>query len=560
MPREGTFPVKALAQRGSPLSVPDRHGQSALTRVGRSDFYGAAATLLVLSLALKILGVVQQALLAYLFGANGELDAFLVAVSMPMLAVSILSSGSLSLAFVPLFSEYHSRGEQDNAWLSASVVANWSIAVALIVLLVGTIGAPAIARWLGPGFDAPAQRLTTSLFVILLPTVGLATLSAMIKSVLYFFRRFGPPNLAYVIGSLLLLGTVLLLHRHIGVRAVAWGMVLSASVAVAIQLLVLRRVKPRYRFSFDVRLVGVRQTGLLLLGMTLSIVAMQLNLVVDRAFATRLGAGSVSILEYAADFDKLIVSTFALSAAAAIYPILADLFSWAREQEFADRLSATVQTVALAVLPLATVALVLRRQIIGVVLQRGEFGPAQTEAVAKVLICLMPALVAWAFMYTGLNAFFARRESSVPVAVMLGVLAVNAGLAAWLGPILGVPGLALGTSISAWAGNGVLWGVLFRQVTATRLRSLGIELAKISLAAVLSGFACWGVAWLVQGWLPADGLTGRATALALAGGAAAAAYAVALRLLGVDEARPLARWAADNVRWVITRTRPVGSD
>ena len=74
---------------------------------GPADFYGAAAILLALSLMLKILGVMQQALLAYLFGASRALDAYLVSVSVPNVVINMLTAGSLSLVFVPLFSEYY---------------------------------------------------------------------------------------------------------------------------------------------------------------------------------------------------------------------------------------------------------------------------------------------------------------------------------------------------------------------------------------------------------------------------------------------------------------------
>lgn len=521
-------------------------------KTGRADFYGAAVTLLALSLALKLLGVAQQALLAYLFGATSELDALLVAVSVPMLVINILASGSLSLAFVPLFSEYYARGQRQKAWFAASVVANVSVGVALMALVVGAAGAPTITRWLGPGFDAATHRLTTSLFIILLPTMALAALSAMVKSVLYFFRRFGPPNAAYVAGNLLLLGVVVWLHQELGVKAVAWGMVLSATVALGLQLVVLRGTNPSYHFSFDVRQAGVKQTGLLLLGMTVSIVAMQLNLIIDRAFASNLGEGNVSILEYAADFDKLIVSTFALAAAAAIYPTLSDLFSQAREQEFADRLTETVLTVGLAVLPLAAVTLVLRQEIIAIVLQRGHFGPGETEAVAEVLVHLMPALVAWAFLYTALYAFFARRQSFAPVVVLLAVLAGNAALDAWLGPLLGVPGLTLATSIVAWGGTATLWTLLLRRVPAMNMRRLVVAMAKIALGAMLAGVICWLVATRMQNALPAASAMTALLTTAVSAGCAGLVYALALWLLRVREAQWLAAW-------VIQRFRPLSA-
>lgn len=524
-----------MGHQGSPIDI----------KASRADFYGAAATLLVLSLALKVLGIGQQALLAYLFGASNELDAFLVAVSLPMMAINILSSGSLSLAFVPLFSEYYTRGQHDEAWAAASIVGNVSLIVAVVLLAVGAAGAPAIARWLGPGFDVETSRLTAQLLILLLPTVALATLSAIVKSVLYFFRRFGIANFAYVLGTSIVLVMVVTLHRWLGVRAVAFGLVVSGIVALGFQLVVLRSVGPRYYPSLRVRQVGVKETSVLLLGMTLSIVALQLNLIIDRTFASTLGEGSVSILEYAADFDKLIVQTFAISAAIAIYPALSDLYSWAREQEFADRLASTITSAALAALPLAGFALVLRREIIGTVLERGQFGAAETEAVSRVLVQLIPALVAWSLLYTAVYALFARRKAALPTLVMVGMLGTNTVLDAWLAPSAGVPGIACATSIAAWIGSAVLWVLLLRQVPALDLRRLCREMIKIAIAAGAATVASWLVAGWMHGLLPGGVFTSRVAILVASAAAGGCVYVAAVWLMAIEEAREMARWAGE---------------
>lgn len=524
-------------------------------KLGRADFYGATAILLTLSLTLKALGVVQQALLAYLFGTSRALDAYLVSVSVPNVVMNMLTAGSLSLAFVPLFSEFYARGDPDRAWRIASSLANTIVLLAVMVVGLGVLAASPIITLLAPGFDSPTHRLATTLLIILLPTVGLASASAMVKSVLYFFRRFFLPNLAYVLGSLALLGAVLLLQRRIGVYAVAWGTVLGGVVALAIQVVALRGVQPHYRPVLNLREAGLWRSGGLLLGMTLAVIAVQVNIMVDRFFASYLPAGSVSVLEYAADFDKLIVSTFALSAATAAFPALSDLAALGRRAEFAARLRTALTTVAMAILPLAAAALALRENIIRAVLQRGRFGPEQTAAVAETLLYLMPALVAWALLYVALYAFFARREVWPPVVILTGGLGLNAALDALLGPALGVPGLALGTSLAAWTTCSLLWGLLLRRVAGLEPGSLGRDLLKIVAGAAAAAPAGRLVAGLLESRLGGAGLLTHGVVLGLALAAAGAVYGAVVLALRLDEARRLLGWISGAVRDTLPLSR-----
>jgi putative peptidoglycan lipid II flippase len=526
-------------------------------RISRADFYGAATILLILSLTLKALGVVQQALLAYLFGASGELDAYLVAVSVPNIVINMLTAGSLSLAFIPLFSEYYAKGNEDQAWHIASSLGNATVLIAVATIGAGALAADPIVTALAPGFDASTHGLAVSLLIVQLPMVGLASVSAMVKSVLYFFRRFFLPNLAYLFGSLALLGTVALLHRQLGVFAVAWGAVLGGAVALAVQLVALRGVQPRYRLMIDLREAGVWRTGGLMLGMTLAVVAVQVNIMVDRLFASYLPEGSVSVLEYAADFDKLIVSTFALSAATAAFPTLSDLAALGRRDEYAERLRSTLLTVAMTVLPLAAAALAVREPIIRVVLQRGRFGPEQTAAVAQALLYLMPALVAWALLYVALYAFFARREVWAPVAILAGGLGLNAALDALLGPVLGVPGLTLGTSVAAWTACLLIWGLLLRRIEGLELRSLGRDLLKIAAGAAAAALASGLVAAGTESRLGGGGLIAQGASLGLALGAGVLAYGAVVLALRLDEAQQLLRWIGHRLR---LGARVVGSD
>ena len=64
----------------------------------------------------RILGLVRDQVLAALFGAGNEMDAFIVAFRIPNLVRDLFAEGAMSSAFVPTFTRYLTRFGRDAAW------------------------------------------------------------------------------------------------------------------------------------------------------------------------------------------------------------------------------------------------------------------------------------------------------------------------------------------------------------------------------------------------------------------------------------------------------------
>jgi len=76
-----------------------------------------AATLLS-----RILGFVRDVIVAWFFGAGMAADAFFVAFRIPNLLRRLFAEGSLTISFIPVFTEYLSRpdlpaGSFPSCWL-----------------------------------------------------------------------------------------------------------------------------------------------------------------------------------------------------------------------------------------------------------------------------------------------------------------------------------------------------------------------------------------------------------------------------------------------------------
>src|SRR4051794_12186167 len=101
----------------------------------------------VVSLAVfvsRITGLVREMVMASLFGAGAQFDAFMLGFRIPNLTRDLFAEGALSSAFVPIFTEYLTRRSKEEAARLANLVATAIIIVVGTVCLLGMIFAPAL--------------------------------------------------------------------------------------------------------------------------------------------------------------------------------------------------------------------------------------------------------------------------------------------------------------------------------------------------------------------------------------------------------------------------------
>src|SRR6187397_1075755 len=76
------------------------------------------------TLTSRVLGLVRETVLAALFGAGNEMDAFVVAFRIPNLVRDLFAEGAMSAAFVPTFTRRLTVGSKAEAWRLANHVLN----------------------------------------------------------------------------------------------------------------------------------------------------------------------------------------------------------------------------------------------------------------------------------------------------------------------------------------------------------------------------------------------------------------------------------------------------
>src|SRR6266478_7701076 len=112
----------------------------------RPSVIRSARTVSLAVLGSRVLGLVREQVLAALFGANREFDAFVTAFRIPNLLRDLFAEGALSAAFVATFSQKLSAEGDKAAWRLANLVLNALIIVLGLITLAGVIVSPWLVR------------------------------------------------------------------------------------------------------------------------------------------------------------------------------------------------------------------------------------------------------------------------------------------------------------------------------------------------------------------------------------------------------------------------------
>lgn len=511
--------------------IPDISLRKHLRETTLLAYLRATGVLLGLGALLKVVGALQQAALAALYGAGPELDAYFVAAALPNIFITFLVLGPLGLALVSSFVSHEQSEARPSIPSIVPSILTGTAALGVVLVVVGYLGAPWMVRGLAPGFGPDTSRTAVQLFRLVLPAVGLAALNALLRGIFHAFQQFVVPTGAYILSGLIFLGALLGLSGLVGIHAAPVGMVLGATVALLAQWWLLSRRGVPLRFGRPAwnQELGNLLRPLCLMGLALA--AVQAVGLWARLYASGLGPGAVSLLDYGLGFDKVVGGLVAVSAATAAYPAM--VAGTGGDGRLASgQIGRGLRGALLTTLPLTAVLVALREPLVRFWLERGRFTPEDSAVVSQLVVLLAPALIAWAFSYPLLYAFHAlgRLRSPALVAVVGTLVGALVGLA--LKDLWGLEGITMAVSLTSCGTALALFILLTKE--APGLWSWGATgfVSKVVLAT--------GTAALAASLYPRD----VALLLGLGFGAAVAATAYFLALLAfrVEEAWETWSW------------------
>jgi putative peptidoglycan lipid II flippase len=433
--------------------------------IRRNSFFTTAAILIS-----RLTGLVREQVFAHFFGAGWVLDAYVAAYRIPNLMRDLVAEGALSQAFIAVYAQKRTPAE---ALKLADKMLTFVLLTVGGIAILGTAFAPAIVAVIARGFQGESFALTVSLTRALFPFLVFAALSAVLNGVLNVKGRFFLPqssttvmNVAAIIVGLAAAAALAPeyvregfrgapLHDHGAAGRAIYGMALGAvagaAAACTLQAIALRRMGYKPRPDAGFRDTDLASIGKLALPASLGAAAVQLNVLINTAFASALPHGSISFLNYAFRLVQFPLGLFGAGIATAAAPSLARLYAENRDKEFADGLRSSLKLSLFFALPAALGLMVLAEPIVSLIYEHGRFGPLDTVETAYALIAYAAGLCGYALAKIYQPAFLARHDAKTPMVVAFTCVLVNLSLNAVFVGWLKSPhwALALSTSVSS---------------------------------------------------------------------------------------------------------------
>jgi len=510
-------------------------------------------------MASRVLGLVREMVFAYFFGASKSFanDAYVIAFRIPNLLRDLFAEGALSSAFVPVFSDYLINKDEKEAFRLSNLVATALIVVLGAFVVLGIVFAKPVVAFIAPGFQTdPAKfELTVRLTRIMMPFILLVALAAQAMGVLNARDRFGIPalsssffNIGSIIGGLTVAAFLtdptfshpvraIVDHPTQGIVGMAYGVLIGGFMQYSVQWPSLRQAGFRYRPMLSFSDPGVRRIFGLMGPAVIGGAAVQVNVLVNSNFASNIPeTGPVSWLSYAFRLMQFPIGVFGVAIATATLPAISRSAARKDEAEFRHTLASSIRLAFLLTIPSAVGLIVLGQPIIALIYERGHFGPNDTKHTAAALAFFAVGLTGYAAIKILAPAFYALGDARTPMIISLASMVTNFVMNSLLVSVLQERGLALSTSTVALANCGLLYLIMQRRIKGIEGLRTAQAVAKIALASIVMGAACWGVSTGVARLLGHE-FTGRLASVVLSVGAGAGLFYLAASLLGVEELR-----------------------
>ena len=447
-------------------------------------------------LASRVLGVLREMLLARIAGVALEKNALDLAFMVPDILNHVVSTGFLSIVFIPIFTGYWVKGETDLAWRFFSNVLNVMGGVLLILTIPAFLFMPELILLFTAADPSPELLDRATYFGrIILPGQLFFLAGTFLVAVQHTRKQFLIPSLTGIVYNVSIVGGGWLLRSQ-GVVGFAWGVPVGAFIGFfVLQWVGAKRGGLHWQWLIDPRAKDFRRAISLMFPMMLGVGSMFALEFVIRSFGAGFGGHGISSLNYAYRLMYTLVAVFGFSVGVAGYPDMARLAKEGRSDEIGRKVWQSIARMFSILVPAIVVLGALAFPVVRLLFERGAFDRQATEGVSELLVWYLPVSIGLCGQAVLVRAFYAQERMWWPTLLNTGVFVLTLPLysvfQSWLGirsvPWVGSLGATLQIILLAF-----LW------VRNNGAHGLSSAMKDIALALLALGLCVVGVYFWVE--------------------------------------------------------------
>ncbi|CUX96529.1 murein biosynthesis integral membrane protein MurJ [Candidatus Doolittlea endobia] len=452
----------------------------------------------------RVLGFIRDTIVARVFGAGMESDAFCVAFKIPNLLRRIFAEGAFSQAFVPILAEYKSLKGDVVTRVFVTYVAGLLMLVLALITITGMLAAPWIVTITAPGFTGMPEKfvLTTALLRVTFPYIFLISLTSLVGAVLNTWNCFSAPAFAPTLFNVSMIGFALLAASlfHPPIMALAWAVVTGGILQLGYQLSHLKKIGMLVFPRLQCHDAGVwrvlRQMGPALLGVSVS----QISIIINTIFASFLASGSVSWMYYADRLMEFPSGVLGMAIGTILLPLLSRSFTRGNYAEHSHLLDWGLRLCFMLAFPSAVALGILAHPLTVALFQYGKFSAFDALMTQRALIAYSVGLVGLILVKVLAPGFYSRQDIKTPVRIaMITLLITQLMNLAFVGTLKHA-GLSLSIGLAACLNAALLYWQLRRQKLFEPQPGWMGFCCRLLLAVIVMAAALVGLLMIMPDW------------------------------------------------------------
>ena len=500
-----------------------------------------ASIILIITLTLSnILGLLRDRFLTKNI-STFDLDIYYASFRIPDLIFNFLILGTITSAFIPIFSDFLAKKNEEEAWHVTNLLLNLALIFTLLSALILYIFMPNIVHIVVPKFDNFRLLETIKYSRLLMLTPVFFSISYIMGGVLNSYKRFFVYSLApLVYNASIIVGAIL--APAYGLKGVVYCVIAGSIFHALIQLPAAIKLGFSYRPVFDFQNATLKRIVKLMLPRTLSMGAGQIMLIIFTAIASALAAGSITAFNLANNIQTVPIVVLGTSFATAIFPTLSEKIAQNDFKNFSFYLNRAIKAIAFLMIPASLIFFLMRAQIVRLILGSGKFGWDDTKMTAITLGLFSLSLLAQGVIPLLARAFYALKNTRTPMYISIFSIVLSIILAYLFARTLSVAGLALAFSIGSYVNAILLFYFLRKNHSEAWSEDLIPSLTRTVIISLIMAVFVWLTMHLMANYVDMTRFTGILIQAMVSGLVGVIIFLTLSYLLNSDE-----------LKWAITR-------
>ncbi|MDD5765170.1 MAG: lipid II flippase MurJ [Candidatus Marinimicrobia bacterium] len=281
-----------------------------------------SASLMFITVFMALLSLFRTKLLTYYFGATEITDSFVIAWSIPVFFINLIS-GTLYLGLIPDFTKQFKKDVQGGYKVFWST-NNITIVVSIFLIIVLFIFSGILLKYFFNFSSSYQFLLARNQFIILLPTIIFMLLMTNFNSYFSINDRFFFP---YLLQSFPLLFSIfgLFLNNYLHIYGLSIGITIGNFFGLFIMYFIFIRNNQISHYQRIIDFTHIKTQLYTIIGLIFSQAALQVVSIIDGIMASYLEKGTLSIFFYSMRFNEMLFQGCLLTFIITIYPILSKI-------------------------------------------------------------------------------------------------------------------------------------------------------------------------------------------------------------------------------------------